>query len=261
MIETWFLLFGGSSVDGRSNGSHCGPYEGRTTDRVVAQKHYREMRRNPYSIGEVRIITDDSVRVATDEDFGVVSRSVGADRGAVMTPPTTEQITALEQWAKREHDYATEIGFGTDYTSVNKLRDVLALCAAWREGQEDNLTLQLIIDGVNHDMRCDDGSCLRCQRDAAVARAEQAERERDALMVRVDQWRQMADREATACVEMRAERDAARAERDAARAALQAVEWADMERRCPWCLAYADDNIGHKAYYQRQAALGMGEGQ
>ena len=58
-----------------------------------------------------------------------------------------------------------------------------------------------------------------------------------------------------------AERDAARAERDAARAALQAVEWADMERRCPWCLAYADDNIGHKAYCQRQAALGMGEGQ
>lgn len=46
-----------------------------------------------------------------------------------------------------------------------------------------------------------------------------------------------------------------------ARAALQAVEWADMERRCPWCLAYADDNIGHKAYCQRQAALGMGEGQ
>lgn len=188
MIETWFLLFGGSSVDGRLNGSHCGPYEGRTTDRVVAQKHYREMRRNPYSIGEVRIITDDSVRVATDEDFGVVSRSVGADRGAVMTPPTTEQITALEQWAKREHDYATEIGFGTDYTSVNKLRDVLALCAAWREGQEENLTLQLIIDGVNHDMRCDDGSCLRCQRDAAVARAEQAERERDEARTDLDGW-------------------------------------------------------------------------
>lgn len=87
---------------------------------------------------------------------------------------TEAQVAALEQWAKQERDYATEMG-GTGYTSVNKLRDVLALCAAWREGQEDNLTLQLIIDGVNHDMRCDDGSCLRCQRDAAVARAEQAE--------------------------------------------------------------------------------------
>lgn len=105
-----------------------------------------------------------------------------------MTPPTPEQVAALEQWAKQERDYATEMGCGTDYTSVNKLRDVLALCAAWREGQEDNLTLQLIIDGVNHDMRCDDGSCLRCQRDAAVARAEQAERERDEARTDLDGW-------------------------------------------------------------------------
>ena len=169
-----------------------------------------------------------------------------------MTPPTTEQITALEQWAKREHDYATEIGFGTDYTSVNKLRDVLALCAAWREGQEDNLTLQLIIDGVNHDMRCDDGSCLRCQRDAAVARTEQAERERDALLVRVDQWRQMADREATAHVEMRAERDAARQEAAAAQAA-----WAsDVAEWKEWLLGAEQARDGWKQRAeQAEAAL------
>ena len=61
---------------------------------------------------------------------------------------------------------------------------------------------------------------LIAERDAALV-------ERDALLVRVDQWRQMADREATAHVEMRAERDAARQEAAAAQAAWASdvAEW------------------------------------
>lgn len=79
-----------------------------------------------------------------------------------MTQPTHESVAALEQWAKQERDYATEMGCGTDYTSVNKLRDVLALCAAWREATG----------------ACHEWADLH---KAALARAEQAERDKQTL--------------------------------------------------------------------------------
>lgn len=106
-----------------------------------------------------------------------------------MTP---EQVAALEQWAKQERDYATEMGCGTDYTSVNKLRDVLALCAAWREGQEQIKRLvetdtavwcsacgdQIVNDG-------DDVLCWGCVANARSRMAE-AEQARDATLAQLD---------------------------------------------------------------------------
>lgn len=53
-METWFLLFGGSSADGRGPGN----YEGRTTDASVALKHFNKVQADPYSTGYVQVITD-----------------------------------------------------------------------------------------------------------------------------------------------------------------------------------------------------------
>lgn len=58
MKETWFLLFGGDSVDGMGSPK----YIGRTTDPLVAKKHFRQIKKNPYSTGKV-IICDDSKHV------------------------------------------------------------------------------------------------------------------------------------------------------------------------------------------------------
>lgn len=52
--ETWYLLFGGTSVDGMGQGK----YIGRTTDKEVAHRHYQACVDNPYSIGKVIIVTD-----------------------------------------------------------------------------------------------------------------------------------------------------------------------------------------------------------
>ncbi len=55
--ETQYLLYGGSSVDGRGPGE----YKGRTTDVNVAAKYYvEEILANPYSIGYVEAVTDTS---------------------------------------------------------------------------------------------------------------------------------------------------------------------------------------------------------
>jgi hypothetical protein len=57
MTETWYLLYGGDSVDG------CGPgeYEGRTRDVSAAAKHHIKISNNPYSTGYVQVITDKEV--------------------------------------------------------------------------------------------------------------------------------------------------------------------------------------------------------
>ena len=55
-METWFLLYGGSSEDG----SGIGKYVGRTTDAALALKHFREVKSSPYNTGGVKIITDKS---------------------------------------------------------------------------------------------------------------------------------------------------------------------------------------------------------
>lgn len=52
--ETWYLLYGGQSVDG----SVPGVYVGRTTDAVEAANHFKEVNMSPYSTGYVEIITD-----------------------------------------------------------------------------------------------------------------------------------------------------------------------------------------------------------
>ena len=55
MTETWYLLYGGSSGDGRGDGE----YVGRTCNISVAARHYREISKNPYSTGYVTVITDE----------------------------------------------------------------------------------------------------------------------------------------------------------------------------------------------------------
>ena len=51
---TWYLLFDGSSPDGRGNPN----YIGRTTDKKKAVAHYKKCK-SPYSTGKVIIVTDD----------------------------------------------------------------------------------------------------------------------------------------------------------------------------------------------------------
>ena len=59
-METWFLLYGGTSEDGRGDGR----YIGRTTDVLAAYKHYRDCAENPYSVGKVVIVTDKGMETA-----------------------------------------------------------------------------------------------------------------------------------------------------------------------------------------------------
>lgn len=59
-METWFLLFDGSSPDGRGQPD----FAGRTTDKAKAKKHYEACRKNPYSVGQVIIVTDHSHKMA-----------------------------------------------------------------------------------------------------------------------------------------------------------------------------------------------------
>jgi hypothetical protein len=57
-MPTWFLLYGGTSVDGRGPGQ----YQGRTTDRAVARRHWDQTRKAPYSVGYVQAVTDSTTR-------------------------------------------------------------------------------------------------------------------------------------------------------------------------------------------------------
>jgi hypothetical protein len=43
MTETWYVLYGGTSVDGMGPGI----YVGRTTDEKVALEHYHKCRKDP----------------------------------------------------------------------------------------------------------------------------------------------------------------------------------------------------------------------
>ena len=59
-IGTLYVLYDGSSCDGRGN-----PYYiGRTKDKKVAKAHFNKCKKNPYSIGEVRIMTDTTFHTA-----------------------------------------------------------------------------------------------------------------------------------------------------------------------------------------------------
>jgi hypothetical protein len=54
----WFLLYGRTSVDGRGSAN----YEGRTTLKEVALRHFQQMDLNPYSVGHVVKVTDSSFK-------------------------------------------------------------------------------------------------------------------------------------------------------------------------------------------------------
>jgi hypothetical protein len=54
MNDPWFVLFGGSSVDGRGEGS----FLRRTTDASEAAAHFQKCANDFYSIGYVLKITD-----------------------------------------------------------------------------------------------------------------------------------------------------------------------------------------------------------
>lgn len=58
ITSTWFLLYGGFSEDGRSNGCGPGTYLGRTICKTEAQAHEKKCRKDPYCIGGVEVITD-----------------------------------------------------------------------------------------------------------------------------------------------------------------------------------------------------------
>ena len=112
-------------------------------------------------------------------------------------------------------------------TSHYRMPVVLALIAEIRrlreqQGRELIARVEAIEQGNGLAQR------LIAERDAALV-------ERDALLVRVDQWRQMADREATAHVEMRAERDEARAALDGW------VQWASSSRCIYWGQEFTHD--------------------
>lgn len=59
-METWYLLYGGQSVDGMGEGQ----YIGRTTDANKAMAHYIKCDKNPYSTGKVMIVNDTKIERA-----------------------------------------------------------------------------------------------------------------------------------------------------------------------------------------------------
>ena len=60
-METWFLLFSGSSPDGTGQPQ----YSKRTTDKAEARRHYELCKKDPYSNGDVRIATDTVYGIAS----------------------------------------------------------------------------------------------------------------------------------------------------------------------------------------------------
>ncbi len=53
-METWFLLFAGTSTDGTGQPD----FVGRTTDKAKARKHYEACRKSPYDTGKVMYVTE-----------------------------------------------------------------------------------------------------------------------------------------------------------------------------------------------------------
>ena len=60
MSKTWYVLYDGSSNDGRGEPS----FMKRTTSKSEAYKHYLGCQKNPYSNGKARIITDEFELIA-----------------------------------------------------------------------------------------------------------------------------------------------------------------------------------------------------
>ena len=65
-MQTWYLMYNGSSQDGQGNA----PFVGRTVDKKIAKELYKKIISNPYSIGFINYITDDKcVRVTRDTNW------------------------------------------------------------------------------------------------------------------------------------------------------------------------------------------------
>lgn len=56
--QTWFILYGGTSVDGRGHEA----FVERTTNSKVAKRHLKRNEKNPYFVGSVDVITDEAKR-------------------------------------------------------------------------------------------------------------------------------------------------------------------------------------------------------
>jgi hypothetical protein len=66
MFENWYLLYDGQSTDGRGHAK----YLTRTTDKQIAEMHYRKIIKNPYSNGYVVILTDKTEKIVSSlNDF------------------------------------------------------------------------------------------------------------------------------------------------------------------------------------------------
>lgn len=57
MIDKWFLMYDGSSPDGRGSAK----YVGRTEDWEIARAFYDVNENNPYWTGYVEIVTDKTI--------------------------------------------------------------------------------------------------------------------------------------------------------------------------------------------------------
>lgn len=65
-MTPWYLLFDGTSVDGRGPATYCG----RTTDQTIARFHKKNCDNDFYSVGYVVVVTDDQhCRVFDDNDW------------------------------------------------------------------------------------------------------------------------------------------------------------------------------------------------
>lgn len=64
-MSDWYLLFDGSSPDGRGYPK----FVGRTTNKAEAKKHHEKVSRDPYSTGMVMIANDNSYTRADDDWF------------------------------------------------------------------------------------------------------------------------------------------------------------------------------------------------
>ena len=66
MKTEWYLLYGGSSVDGRGDAV----YKGRTIEKSEALAFYvKHIKDNPYSTGKVQIVTDGYIKRAEMKDL------------------------------------------------------------------------------------------------------------------------------------------------------------------------------------------------
>lgn len=62
--EVWYLLFDGESVDGYGYSN----YHARTLSKEEALKFFDKCKENPYSIGNVTIVTDDKFKTVFNRE-------------------------------------------------------------------------------------------------------------------------------------------------------------------------------------------------